>query len=73
MSPAATRPPSLPTSRRGQIELVSAVQALLSQCTATFDFVGAAELVSLYRRIKAFSLELPVLDACRESPEAVWH
>jgi AIPR protein len=49
-------------------QLVSAVKALFSQWTATFDFVGAAELVSLYRRIKAFSLELPVLECMPREP-----
>jgi len=49
-------------------QLVSTVKTLFSQCTATFDFVGAAELVSLYRRIKTFSLALPVLECImRES------
>ncbi len=49
-------------------QLVSAVKALFSQCTATFDFVGATELVSLYRRIKTFFLALPVLECItRES------
>jgi AIPR protein len=49
-------------------QLVSAVKTLFSQCTATFDFVGATELVSLYRRVKTFSLALPVLECItRES------
>jgi hypothetical protein len=57
-----------PNIRARADQLVGTVKALFSQCTATFDFVGAAELVSLYRRIKTFSLSLPVLECItRES------
>jgi len=49
-------------------QLVSAVKPLFSQSTVTFEFIGAAELVSFYRRIKTFSLALPVLECItRES------
>ena len=43
-------------------QIVSAVQALFSDCEASFQFIGAAELVALYRRTRTFSIDLPVTE-----------
>jgi hypothetical protein len=39
-------------------QIITLTKTLFSACTAQFDFIGAAELISLYRRIKSFSLSL---------------
>lgn len=43
-------------------QITELIESLFSNCSAAFDFVGAAELVALYRRTKTFSLELPVVE-----------
>lgn len=43
-------------------QLVELAETLFSSCSASFDFVGASELVASYRRIRKFSLSLPVLE-----------
>lgn len=43
-------------------QLTEQVAALFSSCEVTFDFVGAAELLQLYRRMQSFSLELPFVE-----------
>jgi len=43
-------------------QIVRLATSLFSSCAAEFDFVGASELVALYRRTKKFSLDLPFLE-----------
>lgn len=43
-------------------QIVVLTKSLFSACSAQFDFVGASELVGLYRRTKKFSLDLPFLE-----------
>jgi AIPR protein len=43
-------------------QIIDLVHSLFSSSENKFDFIGAAELVVLYRRTKKFSLELPVLE-----------
>ncbi|HYI01287.1 AIPR family protein [Hyalangium sp.] len=43
-------------------QLTATTQALFSSCTASFEFIGSAELIASYRRIRKFSLSLPVLE-----------
>ncbi|MBD1900841.1 AIPR family protein [Trichocoleus sp. DQ-A3] len=43
-------------------QIVALTKTLFSACKAQFDFLGAAELISLYRRIKSFSLSLRFLE-----------
>jgi hypothetical protein len=43
-------------------QVVEVTQSLFSCSTIRLEFVGASELVSLYRRTKKFSIELPVLE-----------
>ncbi|KKM15078.1 hypothetical protein LCGC14_1699670 [marine sediment metagenome] len=42
---------------------VAIAKDLFGTCDATFCFIGAAELVSIHRRVRTFSLELPFLEA----------
>jgi AIPR protein len=46
----------------------SLMGTLFSHCTADFHFVGASELISLYRRTKTFSLELQFLECLTKDP-----
>lgn len=43
-------------------QIVTLTKTLFSACTAQFEFLGAAELVTLHRRIKSFSLSLRFLE-----------
>lgn len=36
---------------------------LFGNCNATFEFVGSSELVTIHRKVRTFSLELPFLEA----------
>jgi hypothetical protein len=36
---------------------------LFGNCDASFEFIGASELVSIHRKVRTFSLELPFLEA----------
>lgn len=51
-------------------QIITLVTSLFSSCEAQFDFVGASELVCLYRRTKKFSLELPFLEYLARSEES---
>ena len=44
-------------------QAVAIANDLFGTCEATFSFIGAAELVSIHRRVRTFSLELPFLEA----------
>jgi hypothetical protein len=44
-------------------QAVGIARDLFGNCNATFDFVGAAELVTIHRKVRTFSLELPFLEA----------
>ncbi len=41
-------------------QTVEITKPLFSSSECRFDFIGAAELVAMYRRVKKFSIELPV-------------
>jgi len=41
----------------------SIVKGLFGNCDSMFAFVGASELISIHRKVKTFSLELPFLDS----------
>jgi hypothetical protein len=43
-------------------QLESIASSFFSSCTSRFDFVGATELVTLFRRTKLFSLDLPFIE-----------
>ncbi|SRR6266568_1201249 len=43
-------------------QLQSMASSFFSSCTARFDFVGATELITLFRRTKQFSLDLPFIE-----------
>jgi hypothetical protein len=43
-------------------QVVELTRSLFSSCESRCDFVGAAELVLMYRRTKRFSIPLPVLE-----------
>lgn len=43
-------------------QVAELTRSLFSSSNSKFDFVGAAELVALYRRTKKFSISLPVLE-----------
>ena len=43
-------------------QIIEVAQSLFSSSCSTFDFLGATELVSLYRRTKTFSLSLPFVE-----------
>lgn len=43
-------------------QVVTLTKYLFSACAAQFDFLGAAELVALHRRIKSFSLSLRFIE-----------
>lgn len=45
------------------VQAVAIAKDLFGNCNATFDFVGAAELVTIHRKVRTFSLELPFLEA----------
>lgn len=47
-------------SRSQQIEEL--INSFFSSCSVAFQFVGAAQLVEAYRRVKTFSLTLPFLE-----------
>lgn len=47
-------------ARARQIE--SVFSSLFSSCTARFSFVGSSELVTLHRKVKRFSLDLPFVE-----------
>jgi len=51
-------------------QIITLATSLFSACEAQFDFVGASELVALYRRTKKFSLELPFLEYLARSGES---
>jgi hypothetical protein len=48
------------SARARQIETL--VAGLFSQCTATFRFVGASELMELHRKTRRFALDLPFIE-----------
>lgn len=48
------------TARSRQIE--STISDLFSSCSVQFQFLGASELVTLHRRTKTFSLDLPFME-----------
>jgi hypothetical protein len=47
---------------RGE-QAVAIAKDLFGNCVATFEFIGASELVTINRRVRTFSLELPFLEA----------
>jgi AIPR protein len=51
-------------------QVVAVTDALFSSSSATFDFVGATELVTLYRRTKTFSLALPFVEYLSRSGDS---
>lgn len=51
-------------------QLIGVIKSLFSECGAAFEFVGASELVSLFRRTKTFSLPLPVLECVIREPRS---
>jgi hypothetical protein len=51
-----------PNVRARADQLVTAAKDLFSQSKASFDFIGAPQLIELYRRTKRFALDLPVLE-----------
>jgi hypothetical protein len=56
------------SARAAQIRDVP--QSLFSSSRSAFDFVGATELVSLYRRTKTFSLSLPFVEYLSRSGDS---
>jgi len=44
-------------------QAVAIANDLFGTCDAQFSFIGATELVSIHRRVRTFSLELPFLEA----------
>lgn len=51
-------------------QIVRLATSLFSSCAAELDFVGASELVDLYRRTKKFSLDLPFLEYLARSKDS---
>jgi hypothetical protein len=49
-------------------QVIRLTEGLFSQCSASFDFVGATELITLYRRTKTFSLDLRVIEYLTTGP-----
>jgi hypothetical protein len=49
-------------------QIIGVAASLFSQCSASFEFVGAAELVALYRRTRSFSLDLRVIECITTEP-----
>ena len=49
-----------PNVRARANQTVEITRPLFSSAECRFDFIGAAELVAMYRRVKKFSIELPV-------------
>ena len=49
-----------PNVRARANQTVEITRPLFSSSECRFEFIGAAELVSMYRRVKKFSIELPV-------------
>jgi hypothetical protein len=49
-----------PNVRARANQTVEITRPLFSSSECRFDFIGAAELVTMYRRVKKFSIELPV-------------
>ncbi len=52
------------------LQVISVVQSLFSSSMASFDFVGAADLVRLYRRTPSFALSLPFLEYLSRSGDS---
>lgn len=44
-------------------QAVAIAKDLFGNCDATFEFIGASELVAIHRKVRTFSLELPFLEA----------
>ena len=44
-------------------QAVAIAKNLFGNCEATFEFVGSSELVTIHRKVRTFSLELPFLEA----------
>lgn len=55
-------------ARARQLEALAKI--LFSSACASFEFVGASELVALCRRIKRFSLELPFIEYLAQSRDS---
>lgn len=51
-------------------QIVETIRSLFSSCECQFDFIGAAELIAMYRRAKKFSLELPVCECLSHGESA---
>ena len=51
-------------------QLLSIADSFFSSCTSQFDFIGASELIDLYRRTKQFSLELPFIEHVSAGPSS---
>ena len=51
---------------RGE-QIVSTIKEFFSNCNATYEFIGAAELLSLYRKKREFKLLLPYKEAISAS------
>lgn len=44
-------------------QVINIARDLFGNCDVQFNFIGASELVSIHRRVRTFSLELPFLEA----------
>ncbi len=56
---------------RARAEQVTGLtQSMFSSSAASFDFIGAAELLMMYRRTKTFSLELPFVEYLARSGDS---
>jgi hypothetical protein len=44
-------------------QAVSIAKELFGNCEVSFSFIGASELISIHRKVRTFSLELPFLEA----------
>lgn len=43
-------------------QIIAKTESLFSSCKASFNFIGASDLITLYRKVKNFSPELPFIE-----------